>query len=78
MFVENHLHKYRKKFLYTQSELAYVLGCSQNTISDIENYKHEPSLLLALKICDVFHCNIEEMFCINGCGYSVFLEGIKK
>ena len=78
MFVENHIYKYRKRYGYTQSELANLCECSQNTISDIENYRHEPSLLLSLKMCDVFHCRIEELFNVIGCGYYDFLKGVNK
>ena len=78
MFVENHIYKYRKKYGYTQSQLAVLCECSQKTISDIERYRHEPSLLLSLKMSDVFHCRIEDIFNVVGFGYYDFLKGVKK
>ncbi len=46
----------------TQEELAKILNVSRQTINNIENQKHIPSLELAYKISLLFGLSIEEIF----------------
>ena len=46
----------------TQEELARKVGVSRQTILYIERGEYNPSLLLALKICKVLGCKVEELF----------------
>lgn len=46
----------------TQDDLAEKLDVSRQTIISLEKGRYNPSLRLAFKIADVFHCQIEELF----------------
>lgn len=46
----------------TQDELGKKCGLSQNTISDIENYKTTPSIKHALDIADTLGESVNELF----------------
>ncbi|TNE53691.1 MAG: transcriptional regulator [Bacteroidetes bacterium] len=46
----------------TQSELADKVQVSRQTIHSIEQGKYNPSIILALKICEVMEKTIEEVF----------------
>ena len=46
----------------TQQELANRIGVSRLTIHSIEKGKFAPSILLALKIADVFEAKVEDVF----------------
>jgi putative transcriptional regulator len=48
----------------SQQELADLIGVSRMTIYSIEKGKYTPSTLLALKIAQVFHTTVEELFFI--------------
>lgn len=47
---------------WTQANLAERLGVSRQTVNAIETGKYDPSLTLAFKLAEVFHCSIEDLF----------------
>jgi putative transcriptional regulator len=46
----------------TQQELAERVGCTRQTIVVLEQGRYVPSLLLALRIAQVFRAKVEEVF----------------
>ena len=46
----------------TQQALADLVGVSRQSIIAIESGRYAPSLELAIKIADVFECEIRELF----------------
>ena len=44
----------------TQTEVAQIANTTQTHLSKIELGKREPTLLLALAICDALHVNIND------------------
>ena len=65
----NNLRYYRKHAGYSQSELAYLVGTSRNTISSIENGVFEPTYKLALALSTILGCDeVEDLFFHNDRG----------
>lgn len=60
--MKNRLVEYRKKFRYSQEQLAAKLGVSRQTIISIEKGKYSPSLPLAFEIALTFETTIENIF----------------
>lgn len=60
--MKNKLEEIRKKFNYTQEELADKLGVSRQTINSLENGKYNPSIQLAFKLAKFFNLSIESLF----------------
>ena len=50
----------------TQQELAERVGCTRQTIVVLEQGRYVPSLLLALRIAQVFRVKVEEVFQLEG------------
>jgi len=50
----------------TQQRLAERVGCTRQTIVVLEQGRHVPSLLLALRIARVFDAKVEEVFQLEG------------
>lgn len=46
----------------TQTELAKMAHCSQNTISSLENYDYFASANLAMRLCRALDCKFEDLF----------------
>lgn len=63
--MKNHVRLYRLKNGLTQTELAFLTGLSQNTISNLENDIYHPSVVNALKISQVLHQPVEKLFELN-------------
>ena len=57
----NYISFYRKKLGFTQDELASLVGCSKNCISNLENGA-SPSIRLAAALCAVFNCRLFDLF----------------
>lgn len=57
----NYISSFRQKFGFTQDELASLVGCSKNCISNLENGA-APSIRLAAALCAVFNCRLFELF----------------
>lgn len=60
--LKNIIKEKRTALGLTQDDLAEKLNVSRQTIISLEKGRYNPSLLLAFKIADVFHCRIEELF----------------
>jgi putative transcriptional regulator len=61
----NKVQKFRKEKKITQEDLAQAIDVSRQTIIAIERGNYTPSVLLALKIADVFNRSVEEVFSIS-------------
>ncbi len=64
MLVKSNVKEFRKLFNYTQFELSYLVGCECITIFRIENEKCLPSVYIALRLAQVFHCSVHDLFYI--------------
>lgn len=51
----------REKFKITQSELSRILNVKQNTISQYENGKRLPNILVLKKLSKVFKCSVDDL-----------------
>lgn len=64
--LKNDLKKFRVACGLSQTELAFKVGTSQNTISAIETGTYKStSLLLALKIAHVLGYRVEDIFYLS-------------
>ncbi len=50
----------------TQEKLAKRVGVTRQTIIALEANRYVPSLLLALKLSEVFGVSVEEIFTLDG------------
>lgn len=64
--MQNRLEDIRKNANMSQIELAYKLKVSRQTIYSIEKGIYNPSVLLALKLAEIFNCKVEEIFYLEG------------
>ena len=64
-YVHNTVQKVRTDANLTQEELAGRVGVSRQTIIAVERGNYTPSVLLALKIANVFKKNVEDIFSIK-------------
>lgn len=46
----------------TQKELAGRVGVSRQTMNAIENCRHAPTVAVAIRIADVFHVSVDQLF----------------
>ncbi|MBN2218669.1 MAG: helix-turn-helix transcriptional regulator [Kosmotogaceae bacterium] len=46
----------------TQDNMAKIAGVSRQTIIAVEKGKFNPSVKLALKLANILHCTVEELF----------------
>lgn len=63
--IGNRIRIYRKLNDMRQQTLADELGINRTYLSKLENYIHNPSPELMIKVCEVFDCNLGEMFTID-------------
>lgn len=56
------LGELRKERGMTQCELASLAGVQQNTISQLESGKRNPSVNMLKKFAEIFGCTIDELF----------------
>lgn len=61
----NRIRVYRKESDMRQQTLADELGINRTYLSKLENYIHNPSPELMIKLCELFECNLGEMFTID-------------
>ncbi len=52
----------RKKYGLTQSELAILVGVQQNTVSQWESGKRNPSSSILPRLADALGCTIDELY----------------
>lgn len=62
----NHVKELRARFNINQQELGALVHVSRQTISLIERGDYNPSIVLALKIAQVFESKVEEVFEYTG------------
>lgn len=62
MPLQNRLRELRAAQGLNQQELGTLVGVSRQTISLIERGDYNPSVTLALRIAQVFHCPVEAVF----------------
>lgn len=60
--MENRLRVLRAERGWSQADLGDRLGVSRQAVNAIETGKHDPSLLLAFKISQVFGERLETIF----------------
>jgi putative transcriptional regulator len=63
--ITNVVNTLRTKHALTQEELALRVGVTRQTIISIEKGRYTPSVLLALKIAEVFNVPVENIFHIS-------------
>ncbi|HMO77580.1 MAG TPA: helix-turn-helix transcriptional regulator [Candidatus Paceibacterota bacterium] len=63
--ISNKVNTYRLQFGLTQEALAEKVGVTRQTIIAIEKGNYTPSVLLALKLAEVFGVTVEEIFKIS-------------
>ena len=56
------LKSLRKSHGYTQEQLAEAIDCSTRYIGNIEQDKSKPSYENLIKICNVYHINLDMIF----------------
>ncbi|GGB08022.1 transcriptional regulator [Macrococcus hajekii] len=60
--MKSNLKLYRARDGFSQTELADKVGVTRQTIGFIEKGTFAPSIVLVLKICQVFNCKVEDLF----------------
>lgn len=63
--ISNTVYEMRAKKGLTQEELAEKTGVTRQTIIAIEKGNYTPSVLLAIKIANVFKISVEDLFKIS-------------
>lgn len=63
--LNNRVREFRARDRLSQNELAQRIGASRQTIALIERGDYSPSVVLALKIAEVFAVTVESVFWIN-------------
>lgn len=58
----NFIRMHRARLDLTQEQLARAIGVSRQTIHAVERGKAEPSVMLALKMADIFGLSVDELF----------------
>jgi putative transcriptional regulator len=58
----NHVKEHRQRLGITQHDLAKATGVSRQSIISIERGRYVPSLVLALKLSQVFACSTDDLF----------------
>jgi putative transcriptional regulator len=62
--IKNNVYECRAKLGLTQEQLAEKVGVTRQTIIAIERGNYTPSVLLALKLSEVFSVPVETLFSI--------------
>lgn len=60
--MKNRVQELRKASGLTQTELGFLAGLSQNSISSLETGQYSPTAFNALKICQALSCKFEDCF----------------
>ena len=58
----NKVKMFREGKSISQTELGKLCGVSRQTISSIERGDYHPSVVLALKLSEIFQTTVEELF----------------
>ena len=62
LVLKNRLKELRARDGVNQTEMAKLAGVSRQTISLIERGEYPPSVIIAMKIAQVFHEPLENVF----------------
>lgn len=62
MALENRLRELRDQKGLNQQELGQLVGVSRQTISLIERGDYNPSIIVCLKLADIFGVKVEDIF----------------
>lgn len=60
--LKNRLKELRARDRVNQTEMANLAGVSRQTISLIERGEYTPSVIIAMKIAQIFHEPLENVF----------------
>ena len=61
--LSNKIREYRfRNGEMTQRELAGLVAISRQTMNALENCRHAPTVVVAIRIADVFHVSVDELF----------------
>ncbi len=58
----------------TQKALAERVGISRQTMNAVENCRHAPTVAVAIRIADVFHVSVDQLFELNYDGKPACVE----
>lgn len=62
MPLKNQVKEYRETCNLSQTDLGKIVGVSRQTVSSIERGDYHPSVVVALKIAQLFEVPVEEVF----------------
>jgi len=61
--LSNKIREYRfRNGEMTQKGLAERVGVSRQTMNAIENCRHAPTVAVAIRIADIFHASVDQLF----------------
>ncbi|MES9663988.1 transcriptional regulator [Bacillus cereus] len=66
--VINKVKQFRVVRDITQEQLASAVNITRQSLIAIEKNKYNPSLELALKLCEYFDCKVEDLFRLDKTG----------
>ncbi|MEG0319278.1 MAG: helix-turn-helix transcriptional regulator [Niameybacter sp.] len=58
----NNVKRFREELGISQTELGKQCGVSRQTVSSIERGDYHPSIVLAIRIAQIFNTSIEKLF----------------
>lgn len=59
------LREIRKKRYLSKNELSKISGISRSYITELEEGKYSPSLVIMVKLSRALNCSIEDLYFIN-------------
>lgn len=62
----------------TQKALAGQVGISRQTMNAIENGRHAPTVSVAIRIADVFHVTVDQLFDLDYEGKPAIREHVSR
>ncbi len=63
--LENRVRQFREQRKWTQTELAWAIDVSRQTIHSIENNKALPNVEIAIKMASAMKTRVENLFFIS-------------
>ena len=65
MQLKNRLKELRARDSLNQTDLAKLAGVSRQTVSLLERDEYTPSIVIALRISQIFNETVESVFCLE-------------
>ncbi|GAK04006.1 transcriptional regulator, Cro/CI family [Geomicrobium sp. JCM 19037] len=65
MKIRNRVKELRARDQFTQGDLAQAVGVTRQTIVALEKDNYTPSLILAMRIAEVFELPVEQIFTLE-------------